>query len=438
MDGDSLNKSLLNFIKTPGKNLFARTLDYSDWIRSRRDSSVWPYSRVLLDPALHKTRIADEFGLNGEIGINFASQDYLALSYRSEVKQAAHAVIDKFGVHSAGSPSLCGRTSILLELENTIAKELGYESCMVFPTGWAAGFGVISGLVREADTILIDSLCHNCIQEGARFSTPNVKKFVHNDLDSLENLLIKERSSNSENGIFIVIETLYSMDSDSPDINAVITLSQKNEVILIIDAAHDFGSMGKDGHGLIDNITIEGWRDNTVVMGSFSKTFAANGGFIVCSNSVRQYYRAYASTQLFSNSISPIQTGVVLQSMKIVFSQEGRELRTKLMQNILDLRKAMNENGFLVAGTPSPIVPVFVSGQSDDEALARLTSKYLFQNKLHANLVEFPAVARGKARFRFQVMATHQIEDIKKAAEIMADCRNSAEVHLKQIRLDCN
>lgn len=427
----ALSQSLLNFIKVSGKTLSERSDPFSQWIGARRDLGVWPYSRVLLAPALHHTIIADEFGLNPSQGINFASQDYLGLANRVELKQAAHTAIDQFGVHSAGSPALCGRTSILLELEFKIANQLGYESCLIYATGWAAGFGVVTGLVREADTIIVDALCHNCIQEGAKHVTSNLRKFNHNDTNHLEQLLREERANNTEGAIFIAVESLYSMDSDSPDLNAVIHLAQRYEAIVILDVAHDFGAMGEHGQGLIDTINVEGWRDFVVVMGSFSKTFAANGGYVVCSIGIRQYLRSYSTSQLFSNAISPLQTAIINKSFEIAFSEEGELLRKKLAANILKLRNTMQSRSFNVAGTASPIVPVFVGAETDVEAAARLTSKYLLKNNLHANLVEFPSVPRGKARFRFQVMATHEEAQIEQAADIMAESRLSAIAELK-------
>lgn len=392
----ALTKSLLNYIKVSGKNLPERVAPFNDWVDARRQYSVWPYSRVLMAPALHRTAIADEFGENIAHGINFASQDYLGLAYRQELKDAAHAAIDKFGVHSAGSPALCGRTSILLALEQTIANILGYESCLIYPTGWAAGFGVVTGLVRETDTVLIDSLCHNCLQEGARHATTHVKKFNHNDLTHLAELLKEERDKNAHSAIFIITESLFSMDSDNPDLNALVQLAIKFEAIVILDAAHDFGAMGKNGRGLVDSLTVANWQSHMVIMGSFSKTFAANGGFVACHNEARQYLRYHSSSLLFSNAISPMQTAVVNCAMKIVFSVEGANLRVQLIQNVAALRSAMQQQSFAMAGSPSPIVPVFVGAAKDDEATARLTAKYLFQNQLHANLVEYPTVPRGK------------------------------------------
>lgn len=386
-----------------------------------------------MEPALHRTVIADEFGQIPVLGINFASQDYLGLASRPELREAAHAAIDEFGVHSAGSPALCGRTRLLVELEDKFAKLLGYEACIIYPTGWAAGFGVVTGLVREADTILIDALCHNCLQEGAKHATSRLRKFAHNDLGQLEQMLREERASNGDDAVFVVVESLYSMDSDSPDLNAMVKLAQRYEAIVIVDAAHDFGAMGEQGLGLLESLSVDSWRNYVVVMGSFSKTFAANGGFVLCSSATRQYLRYHSAPNIFSNAIAPMQTAVVSRSFDMIFSEQGDTLRQQLRDNIDGLRNAMQAQGLNIAGTPSPIVPVFTGGIEADEALARLTSKHIRLQGLHANLAEFPVVPRGKARFRFQVMATHEADEINRAAEIMARSREAAINELQQL-----
>jgi 7-keto-8-aminopelargonate synthetase-like enzyme len=421
----ALSSSSLNFVKASGKILNERCEPFYEWQQLRIKMGVFPYSRVLFSPALHNTVIADEFGCNPTQGINFSSQDYLGLTFRQELKDAAHEIINEYGVHSAGSPAFCGRTNHLLELENKLTNLVGHEECIIYSTGWMAGFGVITGLVREYDTIMIDALSHNCLHEGAKHATSNIQKFAHNDIEKLADKLRNEREQDSEKAIFIVVESLYSMDSDNPNLKTIVELAYQYEAIVILDVAHDFGAMGEQGLGLLEQLTPEE-RRNLIVMGSFSKTFAANGGFVLCSKEVRQYLRYYSSSNTFSNAISPMQTAVVNKAFDIVFSNEGQLLRNQLLSNVNQLRNAMTENGLLVSGEPSPIVPVFLQGKTDDEALARLTSKHLLSNGVHANLVEFPAVPRGKARFRFQVMATHESDEIKRAAEMMAVSREAA------------
>jgi 7-keto-8-aminopelargonate synthetase-like enzyme len=413
-DNIAFTKSLLHFVNPDGRGLQERSQPYYDWANERRQIGVWPYSKVLMNHVGHFANVANEFRENERPCINFGSQDYLGMAQRSELKDAVRQAMDEFGVHSAGSPVLCGRTKLLLDLEEKFCKLLHRESCIIYPTGWAAGFGVISGLVRREDSIIIDALSHNCLQEGARHATPMVRKFAHNSTVELEKTLREERAKNSKNGLFVVIESLYSMDSDSPNLAEAIRLARDHEAIVILDTAHDFGSMGTRGLGLLETVPFETVPD--VIMGSFSKTFAANGGFVACSKEVHEYLAFLSAPHIFSNAISPMQTAAVSRAFDIVFSTEGDALRAHLMRNVERLRSAMNTNGLNVSGTPSPIVPVFVG----DEKIARLTSKNLTNQGLLANLVEFPAVARGKARFRFQVMATHQESAIDSAANIMA------------------
>jgi 7-keto-8-aminopelargonate synthetase-like enzyme len=179
--------------------------------------------------------------------------------------------------------------------------------------------------------------------------------------------------------------------------------------------AHDLGCLGEDGRGHIGAQRMIGKID--LVMGSFSKTFASNGGFVACRyRAIKEYLRFYASPATFSNALSQAQAAVVLKAFEIVASHEGARLRAALMRNILDLRASLMSRGLDFYGDPSPIVAV----KTGTEGLARLVSRRLPELGLLANLVEYPAVAKGAARFRMQVMAGHTHENITDAVERMA------------------
>jgi 7-keto-8-aminopelargonate synthetase-like enzyme len=383
---------------------------------------VCPYQRVSV------SSVGNELVLDDDARpiLNFSSQDYLGLAQDGRMVEAAARGARDFGVHSAGSPAFCGATKALRSLEARIAAVIGAEEAVVYPTGWAAGYGVPVALIRVDDLVLMDALSHNCIQEGARSCGGEVKKFRHNDVGHLEELISAARAERAERGIFVLIESLYSMDSDSPDLAAMLDLCERYEAISVLDVAHDFGSMGANGRGLLDAVP---GRLPDVVLGSFSKTFAANGGFAAAKPEVVTYLRYHSPTNLFSNAISPMQTYVADKAFEIAFSEEGVRLRAALMERVLRLRGAMAADGLHVHGNPSPIRPVFV----DSEALARLNSKHVFALGMAANLVEFPAVARNKARFRFQVMANHQPEQMDRAADIMARAKAMAEEELREL-----
>jgi glycine C-acetyltransferase len=197
------------------------------------------------------------------------------------------------------------------------------------------------------------------------------------------------------------------MDSDSPDLRAMQAVCREYQATLLCDVAHDFGSLGPGGTGHIGREGMLG--DIDIVMGAFSKTFASNGGFVAArQRSVREYLRYYSSPCTFSNALSPSQAATVLKAFEIVDSEEGARLRSSLMTNIRLLRELLHGTGFETYGDPSPIVCV----KMGSEGLARLVSRRLPDIGVLANLVEFPAVPKGQARFRMQVMANHTSRDV--------------------------
>ena len=405
----SLTGSCLDFVPQEGITVEARTEDWARWLQQRRNANVWSYSRVMSSSPKSTTIVANERNQGAKHYTNFGSQDYLSLSGHPRIKEAANAAVAEYGVHSAGSAILAGRTNVMLSLEQKLSELLNKPACIIYPTGWAAGFGVIAGLAREQDLIVIDHLAHNCLVEGSRHTRAQLSYFGHNDVDELRQILASERERHPTKGIFLVLESLYSMDSDSPDLKECIELARQF------------------GRGLLDSVSNEFWPD--MIMGSFSKTFASNGGFVAASSSVVDYLRCYSPSFTFSNALSPVQTRIVLECIELIYSAEGQVMREKLFANILRLRDGMMGKGFTVGGTPSPIIPVFIGNESK----ARLTAKHLEELALLANLVEFPAVPIGRARFRFQMMCNHTDEMIDSAIDLFAQAHTRAKVELESL-----
>ena len=337
-------------------------------------------------------------------------------------EDAAKNAVDEYGVHSAGSAAFLGNTRYSLALQRTISEFLELEHTVLYPTGWAAGYGVIKGLIRPDDHVVIDGLAHNCLQDGALAATRNVHLHGHLNLQSARRHLNRIRSRDKENGILVVTEGLFSMDSDTPDIAAMQELCREFKATLMVDVAHDFGNIGPDGRGHIGLQQMIGKVD--IVMGSFSKTFASNGGFVACkSRAVKEYLRYFGSSGTFSNALSPVQSAIVCKAFDIIQSEEGHNLRADMMKNVLYLRQQIVAAGMEVIGDPSAIVSVKVG----DEGLARLVSQRLPRLGVIANLVEFPAVAKGSARFRLQVMAKHTKEHIDQLMVALRDAVKMAE-----------
>jgi 7-keto-8-aminopelargonate synthetase-like enzyme len=399
--------SALNFMNFSGKNLEERYAGFNHWGTLREEQNIWPYGLA------HDNRRP----------LNFGTQDYLGFSTNQEVINSLKEFIDENNIiHSAGSPTLTGRTVWTALLEEKLAAILKQQTCLVFPSGWMACFGAITGLTNGKDTIVIDSLAHNCMQVAAKFSTQSIYKFNHNDIAHLDEVLEKCRQMDDRNGLFVVTESLFSMNSDAPDLRRIMELAHKHEAIVIIDIAHDFGVIGKKGLGLLENIDIQ-YSKNLVICGAFSKALGTNGGFVAGPAEIRKQLIIMAPTYIFSTGASPLQCHVASKSLDLVFSDEGARLRKRLKELVDFTVNKFVENGFTINGIPTQIVPVLIG----HERFARMIFKKVFEQGLLVNLVEFPAVQKGKAIFRFQLMATHREEDIEQAIEMMKTAKINVE-----------
>jgi 7-keto-8-aminopelargonate synthetase-like enzyme len=409
----TLTGSLREYRVVEGHDLLKRIEGFYNWQNQRFHEGFWPYSRITEAGPQRVCSVSDDLGRTTN-GVNLGSQDYLSLAGHPEIHQAAHEAIDRYGVHSAGSPAFIGNTTYSVALERKISEFLQMEHAVLYPTGYAAGAGVIKGLVRSNDHIVIDALAHACLQDGAAAATKNVHLFRHLETESARRWLAHIRAKDTTNGILLVTEGLFSMDSDTPNIGELVELAREYDATLMVDVAHDLGCLGEDGRGHIGMQKMLGEVD--IVMGSFSKTFASNGGFVATKScSVQQYLRYFSMPGTFSNALSPIQAAVALKAFEIVDSQEGVALRRSLMRNILSLREHIGRSGMEIYGDPSAIVAV----KMGTEALARLVSRQLSHAGLIANLVEFPAVEKGQARFRLQVQANHTEAQIAEAASTL-------------------
>ena len=387
----------------------------------RRQSDLWPYAKSTATAPKTHCEAKNDDGSKIK-GVNFASQDYLSLASHPDVKQAAIEAIEEYGVHSAGSAALLGNTRHSILLENRISEYLYGRETVLYPTGWSAGYAAIQGFVRPEDHVVLDVLAHSCLQEGARASTRNIHFHGHLNLRAMERRLQKIRATDTENGILLVTESLFSMHSDTPDIAAMRQLCNEYNATLLVDCAHDFGSMGDDGRGHMGLQNVI--NDVDIIIGSFSKSFATNGGFIsVKDKASAEYLKYYSATQTFSNALSPVQAATVLTALNIIDSKEGMMRRRKLMDNILYMRSEMTKVGLETLGDPSAIVPVRVGA----EGLARIASRDLSNLGAIANLVEYPAVPQGGARFRVQVMSDHSSEDVDELVVLMLKAMRSGE-----------
>ena len=424
----ALKGSLKDYRAPKGQHIVERASGFHDWQDLRRQSDLWPYARSTRTAPQAFCEALSDAG-DPITGVNFASQDYLGLSTHPKVKQCATKAIETYGVHSAGSAALQGNTTNSLSPELALSQFLHGREVVLYPTGWAAGYGGIQGFVRPHDHVVMDILAHSCLQEGARSSTQNVHYYAHLKPDSAERKLKSIRERHPEAGILLVTESLFSMHATTPDLKALADLCKTYKATFLVDCAHDFGAMGPEGLGAIGKYGV--LDDVDVIVASFSKSFASNGGFVsVKTKAAAEYLKYYSATHTFSNALSPVQAATVLAALKIVASDEGKLLRTRLMENILALRTEMQAAGAEALGEPSPIVPIRVG----DEVLGRLVARQLPRMGGIANLVEYPAVPRSDSRFRFQVMASHTRGDVDRVVKALSEAMRAGAAELEQAR----
>lgn len=414
LESGALAGTAAQFAQPRGANLLARMDQLEAWHGRRSAHGVWQYARSL-DGAPHPiASIQDEAGVAAR-GINFASQDYLSLASHPAVTEAAAQALRDAGPHSAGSAVLLGNTKISLALEQAIAALVQTEHVTLFPTGWGAAFGAITALVQAQDHIIIDQFAHASLRQGASAATANIAINRHLDVAHVRELLASIRARDAEHAILVVTEGLFSMDSDSPDLAALQASCHEYGATLMVDVAHDLGALGPDGTGCIGIQGMLGKID--IVMGAFSKTFSSNGGFVAThSRAAKRHLQLYAGPHMFSNALSPVQSAVILQCVDIVRAEEGRALRADLMRNVDALRKLLGAEGLTCMGIPSAIVPVLIGS----ETVSRLVGKLLFRHSVFVNQVEFPGVPIGSSRLRMQLMANHNIQQIKRASTVIA------------------
>jgi 7-keto-8-aminopelargonate synthetase-like enzyme len=423
---EALNGSIFLYRSWSGKTLGERHKSFNDFIDLKKINGVHSYQRTLTTKVNPIIKIAHTWADEDKDCLNFGSQDYLGLGNHAEIKKTAHETIDKYGLNAGGSPVLSGKNSSTLKLERKIAEILGTGQTLLFSSGWMACFGAVVGLVSHKDTIVMDMFSHNSLDVGAKYATDKVYKFKHNSVEDLEKKLERARKDNPSNGLFVIIESLYSMNADSPDVGAMLALVEKYEAIMIIDICHDFGNLGTEGLGALENSGYGKYLDRLVIVGSLSKTLVTTGGFISGPRCIRTQLEGFAPSYTFATAISPLNCEVAHKALEICFSEEGKQLRDSLKSKAIYAIDILNKAGFITSGVPCAIVPVLIG----DVRLARLVSRDVSINGLSANLVEFPAVPIEKSLIRLQLMENIPRENIAMAVEILSNSIKASQTIL--------
>ncbi len=339
--------------------------------------------------------------IKGKDVLMFGSNSYLGLTTHPKLKEAAKNAVDKYGSGTAGSRFLNGTLDIHLQLEEKLAKFIGKEAALVFSTGFQVNLGVISSLPGRHDYIILDELDHACILDGARLSFARVKKYKHNNMDSLEKVLREL----PEGGIkLIVTDGVFSMEGDIVDLPSMVRIAKKYNADIMVDDAHGLGVIGNQGKGTSNHFGLT--DDVSLVMGTFSKSLASIGGFIGADFDTINYLKHYARSLIFSASIAPSNAASVIAAIDII-EQEPERIE-KLWKNTNHAKKRLRDIGFNTGKSETPIIPLFVG----DELKTFKLTRTLLDLGVFVNPVINPAVPKGDELIRFSLMATHTIDQI--------------------------
>ena len=393
----------------------ARNHERLEQLKAAREHDLLPYFRLLEGPA------GPVVEMEGAERVMLGSNNYLGLTGDERVIRAARAALDQYGAALTGSRLLNGTTPLHEELEREIANWMKTEDALVYTTGYQANVGALSTLLQPGDTVIVDSGDHASIMDGVAMSHARIRPFKHNRLKRLEELL--ERSAGDGGGVLVVVDGVYSMEGDVADLQTIVPLAKRYGARVMVDEAHGVGVLGEHGRGACELLGVEDEVD--LRMGTFSKSLASCGGFLVGSREVIDFLRVQSRSFLFTASAVPAAIGSALAAVKICNSDEGPALFKKVLDNAAYLRNGLKDLGFRVVESEpvTAVVPVIVG----DDWQAVLFWKALYDAGVYTNVALYPAVPRGGALIRTSVMATHEREHLDRALRIFDEVRDSAQ-----------
>ena len=361
---------------------------------------VYPYFRQI------ESDQDTEVIMDGRKVLMFGSNAYTGLTNHPKVKAAAIAMTEKYGTGCAGSRFLNGTLDIHQQLEERLAKFVGKEDCMVFSTGFFANLGTVGCLTGRQDYIIYDELAHASIIEGIKVSLSTHLKFRHNDMQSLEKMLMKCEPDRVK---LVVVDGVYSMEGDVCNLPEIVRLAKQYGASVMVDEAHGIGVFGAQGRGVCDHFGLTDQVD--IIMGTFSKSLASIGGFIATDKITANWLRHNSRPFIFSASATPAAIGAVNAALDILESEPERMEKLWAVTN--HALEGFRTMGCEIGNTSTPIIPLYIR----DFEKTLLVTKMLLDEGIFVNPVVPPAVPSGDTLIRFSLMATHTVEQVDFALE---------------------
>lgn len=385
-------------------------------------------------PGMHlKDLVVEEMGrhrqivVGNQVVVNFGSDSFLGLDQDSRVKEAIRRGLEKWGTHNGASRAFASvRANV--EAEEKLARWLGTEATLIYPSVTLANVGALPGLVGKQDLLVVDEQAHNSIQEGARLAKANgtrVVTFSHCDPRALEQALAH---AGTYRVAVVAIDGVYSMSGELPPLADLNRVCLARNAVLYVDDAHGTGVIGKQGRGTV--LDALGSYDNTLVVGSLSKGFSCAGGFIGCTREMQTLLKMRSNSYIFGGPVVPAYLEAVCTVCDILMSDEFEKLLGKLRVNLERLREGLTRLGLILYGGSTPILSVLVGGEEETLQAGR----FLFDQGYYVQSVTFPAVPYHAGVLRIQVNANHTLEAIDGLLEAMARLQHAVPLPRKCAR----
>ncbi len=388
-------------VKIQVMSIFDKCIQYYPIVERAKRTGFYPYFRAIDSEPDRRVVI------KGKELLMFGSNNYLGLTTHPKLKKAAIDAIEKYGTGCTGSRFLNGTLDLHEELEAKLADFFGKEDCIVFSTGFQTNLGTVSAIARKGDVLITDKLDHASIVDGCRLSFGAVKRYPHNSMKDLNKVL---HGIKKDAGKLIVVDGIFSMEGDIVDLPGIVKLAKEYGAQVMVDDAHAVGVLGEHGAGTAEHFGLEDSVD--LIMGTFSKSFATIGGFIVGEKKVITFIRHQARALIFSASIPPPAAATVLAALEII--KQEPERRKKLWHNTNKMLKGLKEIGYDIGSSETPIIPLMIG---DDTKTINFWHE-LYENGIFANPIIPPAVPPGRSLIRTSYMATHTDEDLDEAIDI--------------------
>lgn len=376
------------------------------YIRELVDKGIYPYFHEL------ESKQDIEVMMEGKRRIMLGSNNYLGLTVNQEVIDAGVEAMKKYGTGCSGSRFLNGTLDLHNKLERELADFLGTEDCVTFSTGFQSNLGIISAICGRQDYIFNDRENHASIYDGCKLSYAKVTRYRHNDMADLEKRLAE---TPTDAGKLIVTDGVFSMSGDICRLPDIAELAHKYKARVMVDDAHGLGVIGKGGRGTASYFGLE--KEVDITMGTFSKSLASLGGYMVASAKVCEYVRHNSRPFIFSASLTPASCATARAALKVI-----RE-HPEIVERLGDLAEYYRD-GLAARGVPTvkaenkriPIIPIYTY----DAERTLLISKKLFEEGVYVNPVLPPATAPTECLLRTSLMATHTESVLDEAMDIIA------------------